>query len=230
MDRRTFLRDAAGAAGLAVAGLTLGCRSHQFGHIVSEEQPDVVGSHAAGAAVFNPLIDEAVGKLLSRQAQPIQTVGYDGAEVIATPKSICFIGVENKSIEELGDFKDQIYQQIDTMLVQSKAFNPISRRMVDVALRETRLRPDALLLPDNMQLFSATLQRQGQPIDALLYATLTSGTTVRNKSAQRDYLLTLELVDVHTGAYDKESAKIRKGYHKTRAGKWWHYNPLKSVG
>ncbi len=230
MDRRTFLRKSLGVAGLTLSGGLYGCRSHQFGHIVRDEQPDLVGSHVAGAAVFNPLIDEAVGKLLARQGQPVQEVGYDGAEVIATPKTVCFIGVENKSIEELGDFKDQIYQQIDTMLVQTKAFNPVSRRMVDVALRETRLRPDALLLPENMQLFTATLQRQGQPIDYLLYATLTSGTTVRNKSEQRDYLLTLELVNVRTGAYDKESAKIRKGYHKTRAGKWWHYNPLKAGG
>ncbi len=228
MDRRAFLQQTAGAMLATVVGTAVGCRSHQFGHIIHDDQPDLVGSHAAGAAVFNPLIEEAVGKLLARQTEPIQEAGYSGAETIATPKTICFIGVENKSIEELGDFKDQIYEQIDTMLVQSKTFNPVSRRMVDAALRETRLRPDALMLPNNMQLFSTVLQREGQPIDYLLYATLTSGTTMRNSSEQRDYLLTLELVNVHTGAYDKESAKIRKGYHKTRAGKWWHYNPLKA--
>jgi hypothetical protein len=228
MDRRTFLRTAGGLAGSTVTAVFVGCRSHQFGHVVEPGKPDLVGSHAAGAEVFNPLIEEAVAKLLGRHCEPmLQEVSFQQVEPIATPKTVCFIGVENKSIEELGDFKDQIYQQIDTMLVQSQAFQPLNRRVLDAATREMRIRPEALLLPDNMQQFTAVLQRQGQPIDFLLYATLTSGTTVRNKSQQRDYLLTLELVNVNTGAYDKQSAEISKGYHKTRVGKLWQYNPFK---
>jgi len=57
---------------------------------------------------------------------------------------------------------------------------------------------------------------------------LTSGTTERNTSKQRDYLLTLEITNVHDGTYDKQSAEVRKGYHKTSVGKLWNYNPLKS--
>jgi hypothetical protein len=72
------------------------------------------------------------------------------------------------------------------------------------------------------------LERQGQPVDYLLYATLTSGTTKRNNSTQRDYLLTLELVNVNTGVASKQSAEIRKGYHKSRVGSWWNYNPFAS--
>jgi hypothetical protein len=153
----------------------------------------------------------------------VYEASYQGAEVLPTPKSICFVGVENKSMEELGDFKDQIYQQIDTMLVQSEVFQPISRRVMDAALRETRLRPDSLLVPENMRTFAAVLEQQGQPLHYLLYATITSGTTVRNQSQQRDYLLTLEMVNVRTGAYDKQSAEISKGYHKSRLGKFLHY-------
>jgi hypothetical protein len=228
MDRRTFLCTAGGLAGSSVAAMLTGCRGHQFGHVLEPGERDLVGSHAAGAEVFNPLIDEAVAKLLARHCEPVmQEVSFQEAELVSTPKTVCFIGVENKSIEELGDFKDQIYQQIDTMLVQSQTFQPLNRRVLDAATREMRIRPEALLLPDNMQHFTAVLQRQGQPVDFLLYATLTSGTTVRNKSQQRDYLLTLELVNVNTGAYDKQSAEISKGYHKTRAGKLWHYNPFK---
>ena len=74
--------------------------------------------------------------------------------------------------------------------------------------------------------FAGVLEKQGQPFDYLLYAKLTSGTTEKNHSYQRDYLLTLEMVNVHTGKFDKESAKIRKGYHKTRVGKWRNYNPF----
>ena len=221
MDRRCFLQFA------SLSVVAAGCRGYQYGHVLSKTDANLVGSHEAGAEVYDPLVTEAVAKLLERQRQfdPEQLTGPDG---LPMPKSICFVGIDNKSAEELGDFKDQLYQQIDTRIVQSEAFAPVSRRLVDAALVETRLRPDSLLVPMNMQLFTATLQRQGAPIDYLLFATLTSGTTERNSSTQRDYLLTLELTDVHTGRYDKQSAEIRKGYHKTAGGKFWHYNPLKS--
>ncbi len=223
MDRRDFIFFGASTAIFS----QVGCRGYQYGHLIKDESPNLVGSHAAGAEVFDPLIDESVAKLLARQQQvgPDAVCGPDG---VPLPKTICFIGVENKSVEELGDFKDQIYQQIDTKILESQTFNAVSRRMVDAALQETRMRPDALLVPDNMRLFTAVLERNGQPIDYLLYATLTSGTTERNNSSQRDYNLTLEIVNVHNGFYDKQSAEVRKGYHKSSLGKWWHYNPLKS--
>lgn len=221
MDRRNFLR-----LGLAAApfSLAMGCRSHQFGHVIKDDQADMVGSHAAGAETFNPLINESVAKLLGRQEMQLHAVSYNHGP--PAPKRICFVCVENRSIEELGDFKEQIYEQIDSQILQSPMFDPISRRFVDAALYETRLRPDALFLPDNMRLFAATLEQQGQPFDYLLYAKLTSGTTESNRDYQRDYLLTLEMVNIHTGQYDKESAKVRKGYHQSRAGKWRNYNPF----
>jgi hypothetical protein len=149
-----------------------------------------------------------------------------GPDGLPLPSRVCFIGVENKSAEELGDFKDQIYELIDTQINRADSFEAISRRMVDAALHETRLRPDALLVPDNMRMFTAVLQRDGQPVDYLLYATLTSGTTDRNSSSQRDYLLTLELIDTRSGAYTKEQAEIRKGYHRSPLGKLATYNPF----
>lgn len=219
---------------LTVCASVAGC-AHQYGHILASNDKDLVGSHSAGAATWNPLVDEAVAKLLGRCPPAIQAVAFEGVDysadlaqpigsALATgPASVCFIGIENKSAEELGDFKDQLYERIDMKLNSTETFRGISRRMVDAALLETRLRPDSLFLPDNRALFAATLGRQGAPVDYLLYATITSGTTDRNKSSQRDYLLTLELVNLHTGQAMKESAEIRKGYSKTRAGKWWNY-------
>ena len=142
------------------------------------------------------------------------------------PCRICFVAVENKSAEELADFKDQIYQLIDTRIVESDVFQPVSKRFVDAALQETRLRPDQLFQPQNMQVFTQSLQQLGQPFDYLLYATITSGTTSANHDYQRDYLLTMELVNVNTGDYDKQSASLRKGYHHSRLGKLRHYNPF----
>ncbi len=204
----------------------VGCRGHQYGHLLSTKDENLVGSHTAGAEVFDPLVDESIAKLLARQQEPNEEcpIGPDGYPV---KKSVCFVGVENKMAEDIGDFKDQLYEQIDSNILESNSFRPISRRMVEAALYETRLRPDSLMIPDNMRLFTSVLQRDGAPIDYLLFAKLTSGTTKRNTSTQRDYLLTLDMVNLHSGEYDKQSAEIRKGYHKTAMGSIWNYNPLK---
>lgn len=221
----------------------MGCAHRRYGHLLADNDIDMVGSHAAGAATWNPLVDQAVAQLLSRCPPPVRPVGFEsdpsfpaellpgselvpGVELATGPATVCFIALENKSAEELGDFKDQIFERIDGQINQAETFRGISRRMVDAALRETRLRPDALFLPQNRELFAAALGRQGAPVDFLLYGTITSGTTDRNKSTQRDYLLTLEMVNVHSGDFVKESAKIRKGYHNSRAGKWWNYGPF----
>lgn len=173
----------------------------------------MVGSHQAGAETWRPLMDEAVAKLLGRHAAARQP-GPNGQ--IAPPLRICFVGVENKSSEDIGDFKDQIYEQIDSRILESQVFQPVSKRFVDAGLMQTRLRPDLLMVPGNMRMFAAALEQQGQPFDFLLYATITSGTTRENKDYQRDYLLTMELVDVHNGQYDKQSATLSKGYYHSR--------------
>jgi len=209
----------------AVLTLAAGCRAHQFGHIVQNDRADMVGSHAAGAATLNPLVDEAVAKLLARQASEVHAAAF--APGTAPRKRICFVGIDNRGAEELGDFKEQLYEQIDQQILQSQLFDSVSRRYVDAGLLEARLRPDMLFLPQHMQSFSAVLEQQGQPFDYLLYATLTTGTTQRNHNKQRDYVLTMELTDIRSGRSDKESAKIRKGYHKSVAGKWFNYNPFK---
>jgi hypothetical protein len=193
--------------------------------VLTNDQADMVGSHTAGAETFNPLIHEAVGRLLGRQVPMMQQVSMPPGEVLGCQR-VCFVGVENKSAEELGDFKEQIYQEIDTQIVQSGAFQPISKRFVDAGLREARLRPDSLFVPANMRVFTQVMEQMGQPFDFLLYATITSGTTENNHSYQRDYLLTLEMVNVHTGQYDKDAAKLRKGYHRSKLGEIKNYNPF----
>ena len=226
----------------------LGCAGRQYGHLLATDDKDMVGSHAAGAATWNPLVDESVAKLLGRCPPAIHPVSFEHGGTLLTdpsvadpnahaaaigsaalaegPAKVCFIGLENKSAEELADFKDQLYERIDSQINSAETFRSISRRMVDAALRETRLRPDSLFLPQNKDMFAAALGRQGTPVDYLLYGTITTGTTDRNKSTQRDYVLTLEMVNLHTGDYLKESAKIRKGYHKNRTGKWWNFGPF----
>ncbi|HWB00015.1 MAG TPA: penicillin-binding protein activator LpoB [Pirellulales bacterium] len=212
MNRRGFL-----SIGLLLSGgVAAGCRGNQFAKVRAPGQSDMVGSHQAGAETFKPLVTEAVGQLLARhapQAIPVGTVG-------PAPMRICFVAVENKSAEEIGDFKDQIYEVIDLHILNSHVFQPVNKRFIDAGLMQTRLRPDQLFVPANMRMFAAALEQQGQPIDCLLYATITSGTTHENRDYQRDYLLTLELIDVHSGQYDKQAATLSKGYYHSRTAKW----------
>lgn len=204
----------------------MGCRGTQFAAVRSPDKPDMVGSHKAGSETFKPLVEQAVGDLLARHStaavMPVSAQMPAPGQMPAPPacKRICFVAVENKSAEELGDFKDQIYQIIDLHIVNSHVFQPVSKRFVDAGLAQTRLRPDQLMVPDNMRAFVMAMEQQGQPFDFMLYATLTSGTTQENKNYQRDYLLTMEMIDIHSGQYDKQAATLSKGYYQSRVGRW----------
>ena len=222
VDRRQFLRRALALMPAAI-GATAGCRTTQFARVMAPGEAGMIGSHQAGQETFTPLVNDAVAKLLARHVDSgIRQVAYqEGAEQLPPPaRRVCFVGVENKSAEEIGDFKEQIYEAIDARILESSVFQSVNRRFVDAGLRDTRLRPDQLLVPEHMRTFAAHLEQQGQPIDYLLYATITSGTTQQNRDYQRDYVLTLELVEVGTGTYDKQSAELSKGYHHTRLGRW----------
>ncbi|HEX4129225.1 MAG TPA: twin-arginine translocation signal domain-containing protein [Pirellulales bacterium] len=223
MNRRDFLATSAAAAALA------GCRSKQFAKIRKPDEGDMVGSHTAGAETFKPLVTEAVGQLLARHSPPPQVVQQASTAGMPPPgMRICFVAVENKSAEEIGDFKDQIYEVIDLHILNSHVFQPVNKRFVDAGLMQTRLRPDQLFVPQHMRTFVAAMEQQGQPFDCLLYATITSGTTRENKDYQRDYLLTLELIDIHSGQYDKQAATLSKGYYHSRPAKWLSFTGLKN--
>jgi hypothetical protein len=224
MLRRQFLGLSAASV---LAASAFGCRNKQFARVVKPGEDQMVGSHAAGAETYKPLIDESVSKLLGNCSHGVQPAGYDGS-IPPGERRICFISVENKTAEEIGDFKEQIYQLIDSRISEARGtFTLINRRAVDAALRDTRLRPDDLLTQQKMRIFSAHLEQEGQPFDYMLWAVLTSGTTRENKDYQRDYLLTLELVDVQTMQQFKESATLSKGYHQTRASRLTASNPFK---
>ena len=195
-----------------------GCRSQQFARVMQPGDHEMIGSHQAGQETFEPIIDEAVAKLLARHSPETHRLiaVEDGEPLPVPPLRICFVGVENRTSEELGDYKELIFEMIDGRLLECDTFSTISRRYVDAGLRTTRLRPDELLIPDNMRAFVGVMEQQGQPFNYLLFAKLTSGTTRENQDYQRDYLLTLELVDLASGQQDKQTASLSKGYHHSR--------------
>lgn len=221
MDRRVFVQALLTGTVGSWLPLQVGCRGHQYGHVLKDSDKDMVGSHTAGAETWKPLVCESVAKLLARQQEELVQVSHVEGELAR--KRICFVGVENKSAEELGDAREQLYEMIDEQLQASEMFVPLTRRVLEAALNECRLRPDQLFIPNNQRQFAACLEREGQPIDYLMFAKVTTLSTQNNKSSQRDYRLTLELVNINTGTSDKESAELRKGYHKTKIGKLKNY-------
>jgi peptidoglycan-synthase activator LpoB len=183
--------------------LLVSCSSSPEGRLMGNEEEDYVGSKAAGSATYDRLIEVAVGKLLNRQSAAKK--GLDKIKV-------AFFGVENKSIEDLGDFQFQISELISTAINTSDRYRTISDRFVGEALRETRLRKEQLFIPAHRKTFMKALEATGNPVEFMLFARLTSGTTQGDGVKQRSYMLTMELVDVVTGYDDKESARLRKAY------------------
>ena len=68
------------ALAILIVSMSLAGCAHQYGHILAKEDKDLVGSHAAGAATWNPLVDEAVAKLLGRCPPAVQAVAFEGAD------------------------------------------------------------------------------------------------------------------------------------------------------
>lgn len=215
LSRRELLQQAAPLAAALLAVPLAGCRNVQHAKILGAKDADAVGSHTAGGETWKPLVQESVAKLLGREAS-VQQISHETPQ---PRKKICFVGIENKSVEELGDFKEEIYQHIDTLISESDAFESINRRYVESGLEASGLRPDQLFIANNQRMFAASMEQYNQPFDYLLYATITSGTTKDNKNYQRDYRLTLELIDIHNGHTEKESAELRKGYSRGPLGR-----------
>ena len=209
--------------------VAIGCRGRQVGHILKPGDHEMVGSHAAGAEVWGPLVQETAGKLLSRQAtelaamrsekQQVQPASFDGGgenpalvpEHLAQ-KRVCFVNIENRGIEELADFREKMYEQIDSAVNAHAGFEMISRRAIDAGLRRCNLAASDLFLPENQQKFAAVMGQINTPVDYLMFGKVTTGSTHDNADSEREYTLSLELVRLQDGRYFKESTDMRKGY------------------
>jgi hypothetical protein len=173
------------------------------GRIMDDAEDDYVGSRSAGAATYDRLIAGAVEKLLGSHNA---ARGGTGKLQIAT------LPVENASSEELGDWQEDVYEKIATSINQSERYVTINRRFVEEALRETRLRQTQLFLPKYRRAFLEALEASDNPVQLLLFPKLTTGTTRVESDSQRNYTLTLDLVDVESGKDYKVSEQVRKAY------------------
>jgi len=205
------------AALLLCGAVFIGCKGTQA-RVMHRGEADMVGSNRAGAEVYNPMVHNAIGKLLARAAmEPIQQVAYQGGQ--NAKRKVCFISLENASVEELGDFKEHIKSAILEGISQSDQFEIVSDRAVTAGLRALSLRADDLFMPENRRMFVSVMGQGGTPVNYLLFARITSGTTESNRDMQRDYKLTLELICTQTFVPIIESTPMRKEYNNSVRGK-----------
>jgi len=189
---------------LAVAAPLLSSCNLPAARILKPSEPDAVGARAAGAATFDQLLRGAVNKLL---------LSHGAARQADTKLTVAVLRVENASSEELGDWQEQVFDKISTSINESGRYSTISLRYIDAGLRESRLRRDDLFIPAKRRVFLDVLETAKVPAQILIFPKLTTGTTeLGPRRAQRNYLLTLELVDIATGKDFRVSEEVRKAY------------------
>ncbi len=192
--------------GLAALLLAICACQQPRARIMSDSDQDLVGDRSAGAPTYDRLISETVTKLLGDVSA--QRAGDDRLRIAC-------LEVENLSAEELGDWQEHLYSLLTTSIARSERYDLISRRAVQAALRETRVSADQLFLPRYRNLFAEALGSAGSPVDAMLFPSLTSGTTQgTGDSSQRNYDLALELVDLESGYSRRVSERVRKEYRR----------------
>lgn len=201
MDRCCFLT--LGVVVLSIAMGAAGCSSPS-GRIVEGDEPALVGSRKAGAAVYRPTMAKALGELLAQYASEERAQGK---------RVVAFVGVENKTRDEIRDIREALNQTVSTAVTESRVFTLINQRFVGAALREIGRSAEDLFLGKPREEFKTVLGKDGMTPDFLLFARLTSMTTSAEDVKEVYYQLTLELVDSNTGETNaSKSAEIRKEY------------------
>ena len=201
----------------------IGCKGTQA-RVMNRGESDMVGSNRAGAEVYNPMVRSAIDQLLAKAAkEPIQQVAYHSEANVPAKRKVCFISLENASVEELGGFREHIKAAILEGISHSDQFEIVSDRAVTAGLQALSLRADDLFVSENRRMFISIMGQGGAPVDYLLFAKITSGTTENNRDMQRDYRLTLELICTQTFVPIIESIPMRKEYNNSDRGKIEHW-------
>lgn len=188
---------------ILLACLACACNNPK-GRVKGGDEGDLVGSKTAGAETYNALIEEATRKLLDSEAARFPE---------GTVRKIAFVGIENRGSEELGDIRESTNQIIETVIFKAKRYDMIGQRYVTHVLQVTSMQAEDVFLHEGRAKFVSVLREEGQDPDYLLWAVYTTLSTTGEKERQRDYLLSLELIDAASGRLmQKETAKVRKAY------------------
>lgn len=191
---------------LFLGGLSLVSCASEEAWLKSESDRDVIDSKRGGIQTYDTAVADAVGQLLEEHSGRIQ----------ASELWVAFVGIENKSSEELGEFREAVYENIDTALVNSENYRNVSRRYIETALREIgNPRIEDMFLPRVRASFVEAMGELGAVPDFLMFAKVTTKTSQDKKLKERVYQLTLEMVDAQSGeTVAKKTGDASKQYRK----------------
>lgn len=175
--------------------------------IMRTDEPSLVDTQRAGPVVQRQLIDEALKKLSAEYRA--RTRG----QPTFTRIRMSFVGVENATNEELGSLRQQMNDIVNQAIYNSGDFTDLSfRNFVQPAMDEAGVGMRQLGMPRYQRELAGVLERQGNPLDSLLFARLTQGDARAGNIRQSDYLLQFELVNLADGTRVLSTAEVRKEY------------------
>ena len=126
-------------------------------------------------------------------------------------RTIAFVGLENKTAEELGEWREMLIEKIENAINDHPVHQVIAHQYIQAALSEMGNPPiDKLFIPKNQREFQKILERQDKPFHYILYGNLTRGRTLGDGTEQKNYLLTLQMVDIANGTQSREQTEVRK--------------------
>ncbi len=194
-------------AAVLAASLAAGCAGPSA-RVKAEDEGTLVDVRKAGTETYKTLIRRGVEELLAENKIQLENA--------AKKPLIAFVGVENKSSEELGEFRAAMDTEITTALVNSRIYSMISMRAVDAAKRASNIRTvDDLSTAGPREAFKSVLNKDGQAPEYLLFGECTTMTSSGNKAKERTYQLTLQLMDSSSGVIQSQKlVEISKEYTK----------------
>ena len=131
---------------------------------------------------------------------------------------VCFLGIENKGAEELGDHEAAIYDTVEEIFVNAQYYDVVSKRFVDTARRASGLRDaEQIYLQEPQERFLSVLKKEGLSPDYFLWGKMTTQTSKHrgliSKQKERRYRFSMEMIDVHSGlVVSKKSHDNIKAY------------------
>ena len=190
---------------LACLTLPVACDSVSA-RIMGDDEKDMVDVRGAGAAAFEKMVTESVTKILNRHRGDA-----NGIQV----RRLAFVDLQNRTKEELGEWREQLIDRIQIGIDQHPAYRIVAEELVTAVLSEMGNPPvEKLLLPKPQREFAKVLEKKNSPVQFLMYGSLTRGGTTGNNQRQANYLLTLRLINTATGDTDTEGSMVRKWFSK----------------
>ena len=175
-------------------------------HVPAE--PETAKAISVDHTTWKSAVQLATSKLLLAFRVPPNIDPNEG------PKVIALIGVDYQGKQEAGDLKERIYEWIEDNVPAASAgrFTLLSRRFVDLAMMETKLRTSDLAsrspsFLENRQRILEHLRRHDVKLDSLLIASL-KHMGDSDKTRQNQFELTLEgFIDAQTSWIERVTLK-----------------------